>query len=571
MYFDSLGNIVFRNKIYKSDEIRYWVNVIRKNLREKVKENSVVGITGERSEKLIYIILACIENNITFIPIDKDIPNARVEYMIDNSGADYLLGETKQLQDIFSKKIVCLDYDDLLDVGGLSENVALAVSPNNPVYIMYTSGTTGKPKGVAITHDGLDNFLNAIPKVIQFNEGEKIACFTSISFDIVFLEIVLGLSRGMNLILADDRERMNPKSLIRLIENYGIDVLQMTPSMLNMIRVYNNNSLDFLRDIKCVLLGGEKLTDSLLVDIQSASSCQIYNMYGPTETTIWSTIGNLTDKSKSDIGKPIYRTNLYLVDDNDCLVNEGEPGELLIGGAGVALGYINNSQLTEEKFIYPDFAPGERVYRTGDICRFDSEGNLIFIERKDTQVKINGHRIELKEIEYWVKKHLLVKDAVVCEKDGVLVCFYLSSNKMDVEKLKQELNFFLPSYMIPTYFFNVQRFEYTISHKIDKNKLLSLYFQDQKINEFTNSNISNDVENTVKRIVAEKMRLEAKEISSDSNIKDLGIDSISFVELIVQVEEIYDIEFDEDYLNVEEFSTIKNIAEYITELSCISA
>ena len=205
-------------------------------------------------------------------------------------------------------------------------------STNNPAYILYTSGSSGKPKGVMVSLEGFLNFLEAIPRIIPFEKGNSIACFTSISFDISLMEIVLELVSGMNLILADDDERKNPKSLINILNTVGVDLLQMTPSMLKMLRVYHNNNWDFLNKVKILMLGGEKLTDDLLLDIRNNASCMIFNMYGPTETTIWSTVSNLSNKEKVDIGEPILNTSLYIVDDNNRPVEPGTEGELLFAG-----------------------------------------------------------------------------------------------------------------------------------------------------------------------------------------------------------------------------------------------
>lgn len=564
MYFTTLGNIIFRNKIYNSQNIRSLVNTIKKNLSIKVLDNAVVGITGERNELLICVILACIESNITFIPIDSDIPKARVDYMIENSGAKYLIGNKKKLEEKYGNKVLCIDYMELVDNIVEQQKMPTKRIPKNPVYIMYTSGTTGRPKGVMISHYGFENFLHAIPQKIPFKKGENISCFTSISFDIVFLEIVLGLSRGMNLILADDNERTNPKSLIRLIKTYRVDILQMTPSMLNMIRVYNNESLDFLKDVKSILLGGEKLSESLLAAIHASTSCRVFNMYGPTETTIWSTIGELTEKEKCDIGEPILETNIYLVDDNNNLVDDGEPGELLIGGAGVAIGYINNPELTAEKFIELECVFNERVYRTGDICRFDTDHNLVYIERKDSQVKINGHRVELEEIEFWIKKQSEVKDAIVCEDDGVLKCFYISDKSINIDEIVKKISIFLPIYMIPAAFIKVDRFEYTLSNKIDKKKIVQV-FNDKK-----RANVSSEIDrgdsavaDRVKKILLSKIDSPFTDIDCDTKLKSIGIDSISFVEFIVEIEMEFDFEFEEKYLSLEEFTTMKDLLNYI--------
>lgn len=566
MKFDSLGNIVFRNRLYSSIELRKWIDTIKANLFRTINEGSIVGIYGERNEKLICIMFACIECNITFIPIDKDMPPDRLEYMMDKAKARYLITNIDTIKHNLDKKIICINIHELLVKRESFDDSNLSVFVNRPVYILYTSGSTGRPKGVMISYESFENFLTAIPQIIPFGKKKNIACFTSISFDISLMEIVLGLKSGMNLILADDSERTNPKSLIKLINNYGIDVLQMTPSMLKMLQICNNNKLDFLKNVESLLLGGEKLSDELLDDLHRDITCKIYNMYGPTETTIWSTVSDLSNNNKSNIGKPILNTTIYIVDENNQPVEPGFEGELLIGGKGLAIGYVDEPELTKESFIYLNTCGNERVYRTGDICKVDALGNLLYIGRIDTQVKINGHRIELEEIEYAIKKHEEVIDAIVCNDNDTLICFYKGDYDLAVSHIKENLCKLLPKYMIPAIFHRVDEFEYTISNKVDRKQLLKNYrnrTENVPSTEKLERNNKKHIEETIIKLFAERTEIAIQDVEISMTFEESGINSISFVEFIVAIEELFDFEFEEKYLNVEEFSSLGEVITYV--------
>ena len=565
MFFETLGNIVFKERLYSSKTIRRNVDTVSSGIKRLVPYGSTVGIFGARSEKLIYIILACLETNTTFIPIDRDIPKERINYMLENAKANYLICSDEDCYEWVGDNFQCISYEMLTE--NCPDTVEYeAMGEKKSAYILYTSGSTGKPKGVMVSEKSLMNFLLAIPKIIPFKKGMTIAGITSVSFDISLMEIVLGLSMGLNLILADDAERTNPKSIIGLIEQYKIEMLQMTPSMLKMLMTYRGGDLSFLRPVKTLMLGGENLADDLLHNLQENTDCKIYNMYGPTETTIWSSISDLTFKDKVDIGSPIAKTTFYLVDSNNIPVEQGSEGELLIGGEGLADGYVNDSEKTEEKFISLPFGTGERVYKTGDLCRYDENGRLIYLTRIDNQVKINGHRIEPEEIEYCVKKVQGITDAAVCIDKDRMVCFYTADESVCQQTITDTILKFLPKYMLPSMLICVERFEYTISNKIDKKEMLNK-IGTQKTNigpseKKESANHNDFVEEKVCNLL-EKQLESSQKIQIDRDIFNSGMDSIEFVEFVILLEEEFDIEFEEDYLNYNQFEKVKDVVEYV--------
>ena len=565
MYFKNLGNVIVNNNIISSKQIREKIEIVKKNLNVLVKKNDVVGILGPRTEETIIVILSCLELNITFIPMEIELPEERLKFMIKDGGVKYLInGIAKSEQCVWINDIVNISYQKLFKDSNCE--IYEDTCEENPAYILYTSGTTGRPKGVIIPYGGLVNFLNAIPKKIPFLQGRSISCFTSFAFDISLMEIVLGLMSGLNLILATNEERNNPKSIIGLIERYNIEMLQMTPSMLKLLQVYNGD-FSFLKCTEILMLGGEKLSDELLINVQKETNCRIFNMYGPTETTIWSTVSELTNKSRSDIGTPIAGTTIYLVNEKNELVKNGDEGELLIGGKGVAEGYVNCTELTNERFITIECLDKERVYKTGDICKYDESGNLLFVSRKDSQIKHNGHRIELTEIEHCINELKMVTDNCVCFDGKDIFCFYLVDNKeIEYSEINKRLSLFLPNYMIPDHYIKVDKFEYTISRKIDRKKLLEKYKNTQEIcfTGFDTEETSlESVEDIVKKIISKKVRLPIGDLMSERALDELGIDSVEFIEMVVEIEDYFGIGFDEEYLNIDRYHIMQDLIEYI--------
>lgn len=267
------------------------------------------------------------------MPIDLEQPRERILYMLDNAKIDYIFTVEEVEYDFGKYNTVCLD--DSRFIGNLNRSSILK-NDNEIAYILYTSGTTGAPKAVEVTRKGLNNFIEAIPEIIELKNGKRIACFTSSSFDIFFLEIILPIYRGMTVVLADEEEQNNPRSIMRILMEYSINVLQMTPSRLKMLKAVDAN-FESLKKLEVILVGGEKFPYEILKALQGNTSARIYNMYGPTETTIWSTVSELTNKDKIDLGHPIKGTMVYLLLDGK-EVKKGCIGEICIGGVGLAKG-----------------------------------------------------------------------------------------------------------------------------------------------------------------------------------------------------------------------------------------
>ena len=286
----------------------------------------------------------------------------------------------------------------------------------------------------------------------------------------------MALQKGLTVVLANEDEQRNPKLMAKLIQNNAVDMIQMTPSRMQLL-LNHDKELSCLQNVKEIMIGGESFPLSLLKTLQEKTSAKIYNMYEPTETTIWSAVSDLTVKKRIDIGHPIKNTEIYIVDENLYILPSGQAGEICISGKGLAKGYVGRDNLTSEKFLCLPQKPDIKVYRTGDMGRYLPDGDLEYLGRTDNQVKIRGHRIELEEIENHINQYNGIKQSVVValeisETDKILNAFFTSENEVDSKDIKDYLSLKLPDYMIPVRFKRVEEFIQTVNGKIDRKRVL---------------------------------------------------------------------------------------------------
>jgi amino acid adenylation domain-containing protein len=353
-------------------------------------------------------------------------------------------------------------------------NLEALSDAGNPAYIIYTSGTTGRPKGVVVPHRALVNFLHSMLRTPGLAESDTLAAVTTISFDISALEIYLPLIVGARVELIDRTTASDGVALAAQLENCGATVLQATTATWRLLLETDWRPRPGFR----AFCGGEALprdvADALLTRVG-----ELWNLYGPTETTIWSTADKVhPSPALVTIGKPIANTEIYLLDQHGEPVPIGVPGELWIGGAGVALGYHNRAELTAERFIPDRFSrrPGARLYRTGDLARWDLEGRIHHLGRLDQQVKVRGFRIELEEVEAALVSYPGVRQACVSvagpEADVVLVAYFVQDGSAPTtSELRKHLRTRLPDYMLPALFVSIDSVPLTPNGKVDRRGL----------------------------------------------------------------------------------------------------
>jgi amino acid adenylation domain-containing protein len=446
-----------------------------------VKKGDIVAVLMDRSAYLVTTLLGILKSGAAYLPLDPGFPEHRITYMIKDSSAKLILTEGKYIG-----KYATLTLErNVLDLlrSKSSKNDQLATPNSNDLaYILYTSGSTGKPKGVKVSHINLLNFLESMKIDLSVNPQDRLLAITTVSFDIAGLEIFLPLISGASVVLADKDTSRNGIDLLKMVKTFGVTMMQATPSTW---RLLLGSGWDHPLDLK-VLCGGEALTPDLAESMLGIFG-SFWNVYGPTETTIWSTIKRIENHQEITIGRPIANTQVYILDTNLSPVPIGSIGEICIGGLGVSDGYLNQDELTNEKFVQNPFEENEatctKIYRTGDLGRYLPNGEVICLGRLDNQVKVRGYRIELGEIESCLNKIEGIKEAAVTIREDVsgekrLVGYIVPELPMatipDPERIKQirqHLKLELPDYMIPESWSFLQAFPLTANNKVDRKRL----------------------------------------------------------------------------------------------------
>lgn len=440
-----------------------------------IKEHDIIGICMNRSFELLVSMLAILKLGAAYLPIDPTYPKNRIEYIIKDSNINTILSNSNFSDKYPNIQFVNVNFDNSTIYTNSKLNVNYKFSSDNLAYLIYTSGSTGNPKGVMISNKNINNFIFGTCNKIGLKNYSNIVSVTTMCFDIFVLESLLPLELGLTIILANETEQNIAPSLNKLCIENNVQMLQTTPSRMSLL-MSDYNSLEYLKNLKCIMLGGEPFPETLLIELKKYTNASIFNMYGPTETTVWSTIKDLTNTNNITIGKPISNTSCYILDNNLNPTPIGMIGNLYIGGDGVSKGYFNRAILTNNKFINNPFVSNEIIYNTGDLAAWAPNGEINCFGRSDFQVKINGLRIELGEIEKKILSYpSMFKVVVTIKKDNLnrqLLCAYFVANsRISPSDLKNFLAKYLPAYMIPTYLLQLDDFPFTPNGKIDRNAL----------------------------------------------------------------------------------------------------
>lgn len=532
-------------------------------IEENVIELNQVGIYLKPSDLLIWSMWMCFNKNITYLCLDSNVPLYRLSNMITETGIDTCITSSKYKDKIpgIEKYILIDNYDDL-------KKLAIYHGSSENAYVIFTSGTTGQPKGIQISRESVLLFIEAFSKTIGLQEKEKILCSTSCAFDIFFVESILALYQDMDIVVADEIEKNTPREICRLLQEENIDVLQITPSRMQGIITYDE-SLKSFDKLKTIMVGGERFPYNLLKKLQERTSAQIYNLYGPAETTIWATCTNLTKEKEVHIGHVLPFYKIYIVDNElKMIVGDGE-GQIAIGGPCIAKGYLNRPNLSMEKFVELKNT-GEQVYLTGDIAKRGRGDKIYFLGRKDLQVKIRGNRVEIEEVENVLQSIEGVGQVLVSKEDTEygekLIAFCHEQNKLNYEFLKEELKKQLPNYMIPQEFIDVKEFPITTNGKVSREKLLEDYHKRKLALNEIQLVYTNVIEKEVIEVILDNVEREnISMISRESRLVDLGINSLLYINLIAVLEEKYNITFDNEMLIIGEIAYVGQIVDYILE------
>ncbi|WP_160713089.1 non-ribosomal peptide synthetase [Chitinophaga solisilvae] len=440
-------------------------------------ENNIIAVLPARDSHLLPVMSGIMDAGAAYLPLDSKMPVERIRIMLDDSGAVALLASRKYtalIPPACKGQVIFIEDLQALAAACTKREAVSAAAADRLAYIIYTSGSTGKPKGVEIGYRSLGYFLTALRQMQFLGKGDVLLAHTSVAFDISILELFFPLIQGGMIVLADDEVATDPLRLKELYYAEQVNVMQATPSMWALLYEAGWKGSSGLT----ILTGGEALPQHLAVNLAGCAKA-VWNMYGPTETTIWSAAGLITDAAHIHIGRPIANTQCYIMK-GETLAPAGCRGELVIGGEGVARGYKGQPGLTAERFVPDPYRPGAWRYRTGDLCSWNPDGTLAYHRRNDSQVKLHGHRIECAGIEQIMMNIPYISrayvDVIQLSASGkALVAFISSDITVEEKNIREILEQQLPAYMVPSVFIAVAAWPLMVSGKTDKQQLTALY------------------------------------------------------------------------------------------------
>jgi amino acid adenylation domain-containing protein len=532
-----------------------------------VKLDTLVGVSMGRSATLVVSLLAILKAGGAYVPLDPSYPKERLSWIIEDSRMPVLLttAETRERLPLGRGRLTILDACDSTIALESPQAVPSGAANGNLAYVMYTSGSTGKPKGVMVENRNVVNFFTGMDRAIGCEPGVWLAV-TSVSFDISVLELLWTLTRGFKVVVHGDEDT---STIADEIVRHGVTHLQMTPSLARMLTL-DARAFAALGLLRQILLGGEAVPASLIHHLRRVFKGEIHNMYGPTETTIWSTTCRVQDVGSTvSIGRPIANTQIYLLDAELKPVPAGEVAELFIGGDGVARGYWNRPDLTAERFLTVPSLSEKPIYRTGDLARYLADGSIEFLGRADYQIKLRGHRIEVGEIEATLEQCSGVQEAVVVvredrEGDKRLVAYLVAkaTGADAVVALRNALESKLPDYMVPSSFVFLPALPLTDNGKIDRKALLRLAPPSTTAGAPAaqpGSGPANEMERTVAAIWQEALGVPA--INLNDNFFDLGAHSLTVAEVHARLQEVLEREI--ALVDLFQFSTVSALAGHL--------
>ncbi|MCL8537189.1 amino acid adenylation domain-containing protein [Chryseobacterium gallinarum] len=563
---DSEIKLSYRELKAKSDNsAKYLISKLGEN-------NGTVGVLVERSAELLVLLLGIFKSGKSYIPIDPMLPKERIEYIIHHSQASIIITEEPYLQEFnsintentanFIGKDKLLQFENTQEVD--TDNIP---KPEDTAYIIYTSGSTGNPKGVEVGHQALTNFLTSIQSKPKVQPQDILYSVTTCSFDISILEFFTPLISGATVFIAGKETLNNIEQLKAELETINPTIIQATPSFYQMLF---NAGWKGNKNMK-ILCGGDSLNESLAEKLLNHSK-EVWNMYGPTETTIWSSTKKIEIPSDaSNIGKPINNTQIYIVDKHHNLLPQYTVGRIFIAGDGLAKGYYKNEMLTEEKFINNPFSTSEKnnfkMYETGDLGKWNEEGEIEFLGRTDFQVKVRGFRIELGEIESHLEEYAgileTVADAKIVKGEKVLVAYYTTEGRDPLEKaeLREYLQKKLPAYMVPGFFVELETIPLTPNGKIDRKALPDVTIEDLIRREYIAP--GNEMEEKLVEIWQEVLGLDR--VGVTDNFFELGGHSLAAGKIVNSISK--ELNKEVSLKNIFQNQTIKSLVKTFKENS----
>lgn len=546
--------VVFEEQKLTYKELNEKANSLAEAISNKfINKNSVIAIITERSLEMIISIIAVLKSGNTYILIDNTFPQDRVKYILENSSTKLLLIDNSYTIN-FDNNIYLPD----LKLEMVQNNLPNFNSTEDTATIIYTSGSTGNPKGVLLSNTGIVNLVYAFKDILKLSESSKQLGFASVSFDMFAVELFASILLGRTLYLLNSEEIKNPILVSNVITRNNIDFLICTPTKMELL-LSNESTSSCLKQLKGFQLGGEILTQNLYNSIREHTNASVYNGYGPTEITACCSNKLVTSGEDISIGTPIPNSKIYILDKDLNICPIGVPGELCVAGIGVSKGYLNDSVKTEKSFIHFGLT-NERLYKTGDMALYNNNGELEYIGRRDFQVKINGLRIELSEIETKLCSIKEITSAVVIADKAktYLKAFIVSDEELSIPAIRKKLTEILPTYMIPKYIFQVDNIPITSNGKVDRRAL----------NNYQIALCNDSIDYTAPETELQKTYCEIWEqilqtkVGIDNDLFDLGADSLSAIKFKV---EALNHGIDIPYADIFTYKTIRKLSSRKSE------
>ncbi len=571
--------IVFGGSTLSYRELNNRSNALAAQLiRMGLQIESPVVVSLDRSFELMVSIFGIIKAGGVYLPVLPSYPQDRILYILDEAKPGAIITSNSNISKFDgNSQLLLIDQFDY-DPNIIYPNPEVDLKPNNLAYIIYTSGSTGRPKGVMIEHQSLMNRIGWMQDAYPINSSDVLLQKTSIAFDVSIWELFWWSFTGASLVLLPPNHEKEPSKLVECIRHNGVSVVHFVPSMFNTYLSYLSTlpSLSCPSGLKWVFCSGEELLQSSVIKFYALneianSDSTLVNLYGPTEATVDVTyytcpknIGQVVP-----IGKPIYNTQVYILNDKNEVQSADMEGELALCGVNLARGYIQNKDLTNQKFIQINVNDTIiRAYKTGDLAYVSSSGDIIYKGRMDRQIKLRGFRIELEEIENVLLSNVQIAECCCIlnnekEQNAFIACFYVATdNNIDGLYLKNFLQSKLPDYMIPTKFQVVGEMPLTSNGKLDKKVLLRyLDHNTDVVLEQTNQETIN-YEKKVKDLWCKLFN--KSNINPEVNFFDLGGNSLMLVQMGLQLKKEFNLEL--DMLTLVEFPTIRSLGKYISEI-----
>ncbi|PWH82543.1 hypothetical protein DIS18_09865 [Algibacter marinivivus] len=528
---------------FKNESITYKVlNEEANNVARKILENppdgEIIALCLERSLDMIISMLGILKSGYAYLPIDPEYPQKRIDFILKDAGVDSILTHTllsKHLNNCDAKQVLI----DTINKKSIAFPKELPnVEETNLAYVIYTSGSSGKPKGVPITHK---NIINSTASRLDFydNNPTSFLLMSSISFDSSKAGIFWTLCTGGNLVITEKRIEQDIDEISNVIEQQKVSHTLMLPSLYQVI--LNNVNLSKLRSLNTVVVAGEACSKSLCkTHFKTLPNASLYNEYGPTEASVWCIAHKIkredVNRTQIPIGKPIANSRIHLLSTEKNNVPIGVSGEIYIGGANLSKGYINRPELTESAFIKNPFSKNEKLYKTGDLAKYNNDGSIQFLGRADQQIKIRGFRVELDDIENTIDKNEQVEKCIILVKKynkgnlKRLVAYIKPANTFNEEVLKSALKKELPDYMIPSSFILIDEMPLLPNGKIDRSLLNKTIPESTVLDSENIEKPKNEIEEKLLKIWEETLNISP--ISTNDNFFEIGGDSIMSIQII---------------------------------------